>query len=153
MFIQKYTIFNKGVENLEHPSYYIYLNNGNITWVFANINFTYINYYIQEIEKLISGERQNDLTIHVTDDEELMPNLPDDWVIVNKNEVFCPPDRVDQNFPNHNLPTSDLLDLLKFIKKDQNLDDTIEVDERDGIIYEPPKKSSNFFKALLMGDD
>jgi hypothetical protein len=121
--------------------------------IFANINFTYINYYIQEIEKLISGERQNDLTIHVTDDEELMPNLPDDWVIVNKNEVFCPPDRVDQNFPNHNLPTSDLLDLLKFIKKDQNLDDTIEVDERDGIIYEPPKKSSNFFKALLMGDD
>ena len=129
MFLQKYTIIKDNNHHKDLSSYYTYADD-ETNWVLANINFKYINYYIQEINNILENKRTNDLIIHVTDDEELSANIPDDYVVVNKFNVCAPEDQIDSNFPNNKLSTIELKEFLEFIKKDQKIGDEVVVDKR-----------------------
>jgi hypothetical protein len=83
------------------------------------INNSYIPYYIQEVEKLINGQRTIPLEIHITDDSDY--DVPDEYILVEKDWTYSPEE------PEKKLETTELLTFLGIMKKELEVGDEVVV--------------------------
>jgi hypothetical protein len=98
--------------------------------IFGYLNYNYLSYYIQEIEKLIFGNRKKELHLWTTDDVESDDYTLGQYVIVNKDFCICPEEFVEENWPNPKMETQQLLEYLKFIRTELGISDVIKNDNR-----------------------
>jgi hypothetical protein len=123
-FIQNGIILNEKIFRSDYGNFWM------IDDVINSINNIYLSYYIQEIEKLILGNRKKELHLWTTDDVESDDYTLGQYVIVNKDFCICPEEFVEENWPNPKMETQQLLEYLKFIRTELGISDVIKNDNR-----------------------
>ena len=102
--------------------------------IYNDLNTSYIPYYIQETKKLLSGERKEELEIHISDQEEYQ-QYPDEYIYVNKEWAYLPKELKelyykDELEENQRIETDQLLEFLIIMKKELEIGDEVVVDQR-----------------------
>jgi hypothetical protein len=100
------------------------------SWYINFLNKSYLPYYIQEIQKILSGERKENLEMHVDENED----IGDDHILVTKEYVYFQEEygTWDKGLePVQGIEIDQLLEFLKIMKKELEIGDEVVIDESD----------------------